>query len=73
VITPSRIKKELLTLLILFLIGFIANIVAIIVYKTNFKEILTSLPYVVLFTLAVYLLWSFFRLLVGAIIFLFKR
>ena len=69
VITPLRIRKELITLLVLFLIGFIANIVAIIVYETHFVEIITSVPYVVLFSLVVYLLW----LLVRIIFYLFSR
>ncbi|MBN1927894.1 MAG: hypothetical protein JW798_18825 [Prolixibacteraceae bacterium] len=63
VITPLRIRKELITLLVLFLIGFIANIVAIIVYKTHFIEIITSVPYVVLFSLVAYFLWLLVRII----------
>lgn len=69
VITPLRIRKELITLLVLFLTGFVANIVAIILYKTHFIEIISSVPYVVLFSLVAYLL----LLLVRIIFYLISR
>lgn len=73
VITPLRIRKELITLLVLFLIGFIANIVAIIVYKTHFIEIITSVPYVVLFSLVAYLFWLLVRIIFYLISRVLKR
>ncbi len=73
VISPLRIKKELITLLTIFIIGLIANVIAIVIYKTGWSETITSVPYVLLFTLVVYLLWSFIRIIVWSIIRIFKR
>ena len=43
VITARRKKIELLTLLVCFIIGNLANLYAIISYKTPFSEMLTSI------------------------------
>jgi len=64
VITYKRIRLELITLLICFSIGFTVNIVAIVLYKTVLSEIITSLPYILIFTLVIYSLWSMLRLIV---------
>lgn len=64
-ITSKRIKKELITLLVCFIIGFLVNIGAIIYYKSAVVEILTSLPYVLIFTGIIYLVWSLLRLIKG--------
>ena len=45
VITARRKKIELLTLLACFIIGNLANLYAIISYKTPFSEMLTSIFY----------------------------
>jgi hypothetical protein len=63
-ITGVRIKKELITLSVCFLIGFVANIVAIIFYKTVYAEVITSLGYILVFTFVLYLIWSLLRILV---------
>jgi hypothetical protein len=60
-IPSKRIKKELITLLICFLIGFTANVGAVIYYKTAAIEIITSLPYVLIFTAVIYVIWSLIR------------
>lgn len=64
IITGDRIKKELRTVLVCFLIGFIANIGAIIFYKTVWTEILTSIPYIFIFTLVLYCLWTIIRIII---------
>lgn len=64
-ISTKRIKIELITLLVCFIIGFLANIGAIIYYKSVAIEILTSLPYVLVFTGFIYLTWSLFRIIKG--------
>jgi hypothetical protein len=69
IITAARIKIELRTLLICFSIGFIANIGAIIFYKTVWTEILTSIPYIFIFTLVLYGLYTIIRI----ILFLVKK
>jgi hypothetical protein len=73
VITPLRIKNELITLLAIFFIGVVINMLAIIIYKGRWNEMFTSLPYVLLFTLVVYLLWLLVRIIVRSIIGLVKR
>lgn len=62
VISANRINTELITLLVCLIIGFVANIGAVIYYKSVVSEIFTSLPYVLVFMLASYCFWSFFRL-----------
>jgi len=71
-ISATRLKKELITLLICFLIGFVANIGSIIYYKSDATEIITSLPYVLVFMLAIYFLWSLLRM-IKWVIFNFRR
>lgn len=62
-ISSKRIKIELITLLVCFIIGFLANIGAIIYYKSVAIEMLTSLPYVLAFTGFIYLAWSLLRII----------
>jgi glucan phosphoethanolaminetransferase (alkaline phosphatase superfamily) len=62
-ISAKRIKTEMFTLLVCFFIGFAANIGAVIYYKSAVIEIITSLPYVLVFMVAIYCLWSFLRLI----------
>lgn len=71
-ITTKRIKKELIALLVCFIIGVIANIGAIIYYKSEAVEILTSLPYVLVFTGFIYLVWSLLRF-IKALLFRTKK
>ena len=44
-ITARRKKTELLTLLVCFVIGNLANLYAIVSYETPFSEMLTSIFY----------------------------
>lgn len=62
IITQKRIKQELSTLLVCFVLAIATNVGAIIYYKTSFSEIITSLLYVVVFAIAIYLLWCFIRI-----------
>ncbi len=71
VIPKERIRNELITLIVCFAIGFVANVGAIVFYKTNFNELFTSLHYVLLFSLVIYLLWSLLRLISFAIKYVF--
>lgn len=63
VITSGQIKKELIALLICFVIGFLANVGAIIFYNSGFAEVFTSLPYVLIFALVIYTLWSIIKIM----------
>ncbi len=67
IITPKRILRELITFLVCFVVGFLVNLIAIIIYKTNFSELFSSLPYVLLFSFVIYILWSVIRLLFSPI------
>lgn len=74
VITTRRKKIELLTLLTCFIIGNLANLYAIISYKTAYSEMLTSIFYVLVFSCVLYLFWGLLRLFFyGIRNILFKR
>lgn len=61
IIPGKRVQKEAITFLICFLLGFVANVGAIIFYKTDLSEIFTSLFYVLIFTIVLYIFWSLLR------------
>ncbi|GAB1416190.1 hypothetical protein MASR2M117_15960 [Paludibacter sp.] len=63
IITSKRIKTELYTLLISFIIANGFNLYAIIVYKTKYIELITQIGYVLIFTFALYFVWTVIRLL----------
>ncbi|MFZ4725536.1 MAG: hypothetical protein ACOYMD_08810 [Paludibacter sp.] len=52
-----------MTLLFCFLIGFFANVGAVIFYKSAATEIITSIPYVLVFMMVIYSIWSFLRVI----------
>lgn len=66
-ITAKRKKTELITLLICFIIANLANLYSIITYSTKYVELFTSLGYVAVGTVVIYLLWSLIRLIAYAI------
>jgi len=66
-ITPRRILRELITFLVCFVVGFLVNLAAIIIYKSNFSELFSSLHYVLIFSIVIYLIWSLMRLLFSPI------
>ncbi len=72
-ITGVRVKKELITLLVCFLIGFMANIGAIIYYKTAMTEIITSIGYVVVSAFVLYFILGLIRILIALLLNLFRR
>lgn len=63
IITARRKKMELITLLICFILANLANIYAIIVYRTPAVELLTSMGYVLFATVFFYAIWGVLRLL----------
>ncbi|MCR4860718.1 MAG: hypothetical protein K5910_08660 [Bacteroidales bacterium] len=67
IIPAVRLRRELRTLAICFAIAVVANIGAIIGYKTPFYEIFTQIGYVVVITLVLYLVWALIRTLVWLI------
>lgn len=73
VITARRKRIELWTLLVCFLMGNLANLYAIISYKTPFSEMLTSIFYVLAFSCVLYVFWTLLRLLFYGIRTLFLK
>lgn len=69
VITPQRQKKELIIFAICFVIGFILNVVSIIVFKTTWIEIFSQLGYVFAIAISLYIL----LLIVRVIIYMIKQ
>ena len=67
IITAKRKRKEIITLIVCFIIANLVNLYAIFQYKTAYTEILTSLGYVLVLTLALYVLWTVIRLIIYAI------
>lgn len=63
IITVKRKKIEIVTWLICFAIANLLNLYSIIAYNTKFIELITSIGYVVVFSIILYLLWSLIRLL----------
>jgi cation transporter-like permease len=61
VISNKRIQTELKTILICLFISMLVNVGAIIFYKAAVMEFFTSLQYVILFAMVLYLIWSFLR------------
>jgi hypothetical protein len=67
VISSKRIKKEVSILLACFITAFIINIVSIAIYNTSWSEIFTQIGYVIIITLALYLVTTFIRLIIHLI------
>lgn len=62
IITGKRKKIEIITLVLCFIIACIVNIYAIIKFNTSWSEVFTSLGYVLVFSVALYIAWSIIRL-----------
>ena len=73
IIPVHRQKKELRILLVCFACSFLLNIVAIIIYKTSWAEVITQIGYVIVIALALYVLIAIIRLIVYLISTLFKK
>lgn len=61
-ISVKRKKTELISFLICFVVANLVNLYAIIAYDTSFKELYTQLGYIILFTIALYVVWSLLRI-----------
>lgn len=61
VISPKRLKKELIIFTICFIIAFIMNIIAIIRFKTPWYEMFTQIGYVLIITISIYFIIVLFR------------
>ena len=67
VFTKRRQKKEVLIFGICFAIGFLMNLISIIVYKTPWYEIITQLGYVFVIGLVLYFLLAIVRSIIRLI------
>ncbi|MDR0895710.1 MAG: hypothetical protein LBN06_10505 [Prevotellaceae bacterium] len=63
IITARQKKIELITLLMCFVVANLCNLYAIIEYGTPFSELITSIFYVLIFTVVLYVVWTAVRLL----------
>lgn len=66
-LTGRRLRFELISFLVCFLIGFGINVGAIITYDASAWELLTSIFYVLTFAIALYLVWVVLRLIIYVI------
>ena len=66
-ISHHRIRVELVSLAVCFLISTGLNIYAIIHYKSPFSELWTSILYVLMATAFFYAVWTLLRMLVYGI------
>ncbi|PCH71327.1 MAG: hypothetical protein COC06_01445 [Bacteroidales bacterium] len=55
IITPDRIKKEIIFLIIALVIGNALNVYAIYTYQTNWLELITHLPLIIMLSFLIYL------------------
>ncbi len=72
-ITARRKKYEIITFMACFLVANLANIYAIIAYHTPDFELITSILYVFIFAVALYIFWCLMRLLKYGLRILFLR
>ena len=63
IITEKRIKKELSVFVFCFFVGTLTNTLAILYYKSAWTELFTSLHYVLIATVFIYLVSGFIRVL----------
>jgi hypothetical protein len=73
IIKSNKIKSELITLLICFIISFISNIGAIFFYESPIEEVFTSLFYVILFAIFLYIMWSVIHLIITSTLRFIKK
>lgn len=73
IITSQQKKKELISLLVCFIIANLTNLYAIIIYQTHFTEMITSIFYVIIFTFIIYVFWTVSRIFFYGIKVLFKK
>jgi len=63
IITTQQQKRELYILLVCFIGAFIFNIIALLIYKSPVKEVITQLHIVIILALFFYFVVLFFRIL----------
>lgn len=66
-ISRRRQRYELITLAVCFCVAFLLNIWAIIKYNAPWSELITSIFFVITFTIVLYVAWGCVRLLWNAL------
>ena len=72
-ISGKSIKKEITIFALVFIFAYLLNVISIIIYKTPWNELYTSLALVLGLTLAIYLLISLIRFLIHIVVRIFSR
>ena len=73
ILTARRKKTELIALFLCFIIANLVNLYSIFTYNTPLTEMITSFFYVLIFSVALYIIWSLLRILFYGITALFKK
>ncbi len=73
VIPAKRIRKELITFSVCFMLSFLSNVWAIFNYKSPISELYSSFFYVLVFSFVIYTMWSVIRLIISAFIKIIHR
>lgn len=72
-ISVKRQKTEIVYLLISFLVAFCLNILGIVIYNTEWKEIYSQLPMVFALGLVVYAILALIRFLICKLMKAFRK
>jgi hypothetical protein len=67
IITPRQIRREVFFLIVAFVVANLMNVGAIIGYDSSWKELLTSIPILLLLSMVLYFLMGIFRLIYYAV------
>jgi len=73
IITTKTKKRELYLLLLSFILAFLLNIISIVIYHTQWKELLTMFHVTLILTVIIYLIILLIRLFIRGIARLFGR
>lgn len=72
-ITAKQRKQEIISIIVCFLLANLLNIIAIIKYNTEWKELWTMFGYVLVITAVFYAVWCAIRIAWCLIKSLYKR
>lgn len=73
IITAKQKKRELLYLLISFIMAFALNVYSIIFYNSQWKELITTLHITLLVIIVIYFLLAIIRLIIKGVVYLFNK
>ena len=73
IITPKKLKRERNIYLLSFILAFIINIIAVIVYTRPWIALISQIGYVIVISFLIYFLLWIPRGIYNAFIYLFRR